>query len=201
MRRPTHASGDRSGGKEPTATSSAPDGLLIDTLTAADWPAVRRIHEQGIATGDATFETVPPTWAEWDRAHLTHSRLVARLGDRVVAWAALGAVSDRCAYAGVAENSIYVDESERGRGVGRALLIALVAQAEARGLWTVQTGIFPENRASLALHLRCGFRVVGTREAVGRLDGRWRDVLLLERRSRVVGTDDPGDGGQPLPSS
>ena len=162
------------------------DDPVIQPLTADHWPAVRAIYEQGIATGDATFETAAPGWAAWDRGHLAGHRLVATLGGRVVGWAALAPVSERCAYAGVAEASVYVATAAAGQGVGRALLERLVAGAEAAGIWTVQAGIFPENAASLALHRRCGFRTVGVRECLGKLDGRWRDVILLERRSPVV---------------
>jgi L-amino acid N-acyltransferase YncA len=155
----------------------------IQPLRPGDWPAVRAIFEAGIASGDATFETAAPTWEAWDAAHLPEHRLVARDDGQVLAWTALAPVSDRCAYAGVAEDSIYVASAAQGRGVGRQLLAALVASAEQGGIWTVQTGIFPENRASVRLHQACGFRLVGVRERLGRLDGRWRDVLLLERRS------------------
>jgi L-amino acid N-acyltransferase YncA len=155
----------------------------IQPLRPGDWPAVRAIFQAGIASGDATFETAAPTWEAWDAAHLPEHRLVARDDGQVLAWAALAPVSDRCAYAGVAEDSIYVAPAAQGRGVGRQLLAALVASAEQGGIWTVQTGIFPENRASVRLHQACGFRLVGVRERLGRLDGRWRDVLLLERRS------------------
>jgi len=155
----------------------------IQPLRPDDWPAVRAIFQAGIASGDATFETAAPTWEAWDAAHLPEHRLVARDDGQVLAWAALAPVSDRCAYAGVAEDSIYVAPAAQGRGVGRQLLAALVASAEQGGIWTVQTGIFPENRASVRLHQACGFRLVGVRERLGRLDGRWRDVLLLERRS------------------
>jgi L-amino acid N-acyltransferase YncA len=162
--------------------------LRIDALQPGDWPAVAAIYAAGIATGNATFETAPPSWERWDHSHLPDHRLVARTGNgEVVAWAALAPVSDRCVYAGVAENSIYVAEAARGRRVGQRLLAALVEQAEQAGIWTVQTGIFPENTASLALHRRCGFRVVGMRERIGQLHGRWRDVLLLERRSPIAG--------------
>jgi L-amino acid N-acyltransferase YncA/protein-tyrosine-phosphatase/DNA-binding transcriptional ArsR family regulator len=158
--------------------------IRIEPLVAEDWPEVAAIYAQGIASGNATFETAPPTWERWDQGHLPGHRLVARAGDgQVVAWAALAPVSDRCAYAGVAEGSIYVAERARGLGVGRRLLTALVERAEEAGIWTVQTGIFPENTASVELHRRCGFRVVGVRERLGQLHGRWRDVLLLERRS------------------
>jgi L-amino acid N-acyltransferase YncA len=169
-------------------TLTRPDGLRIDPLQAGDWPRVAAIYAEGIATGNATFETVPPTWDRWDQSHLPDHRLVARAGDgEVLAWAALAPVSDRCVYAGVAENSIYVAEAARGMGVGRRLLTALLEGSEQAGIWTVQTGIFPENTSSLALHRRCGFRVVGVRERIGQLHGRWRDVLLLERRSARAG--------------
>lgn len=165
--------------------------MAVRAMTEADWPAVRAIYEAGIATGNATFETTAPDWDRWDAAHLTDHRLVAVLpgpdGAEVVAgWAALAPVSDRCAYAGVAENSVYVDPAHQGHGIGRRLLQALVEQAEAAGIWTVQTGIFPENGASVALHTACGFRIVGRRERLGRLDGVWRDVLFLERRSATI---------------
>jgi L-amino acid N-acyltransferase YncA len=152
-----------------------------------DWPAVRAIFEAGIATGNATFETTVPDWPAWDATHLAEHRLVARDDDgQVIGWVALAPVSDRCAYAGVAEDSIYVAPDVQGRGVGRALLAAVIASAEQAGIWTVQTGIFPENRASVRLHEACGFRVVGVRERLGRLQGRWRDVLLMERRSPAI---------------
>ena len=160
--------------------------MELHSLRADDWPAVRAILEAGIATGDATFETVAPAWPAWDAGHLADHRLVARLDGRVVGWTALAPVSDRCAYAGVAEDSIYVAPDAQGRGIGSALLTAVVASAEQGGIWTVQTGIFPENQASVRLHEACGFRVVGVRERLGRLHGRWRDVLLLERRSPVI---------------
>lgn len=156
-------------------------------MTPSDWPAVAEIYAQGIATGNATFETAVPTWEQWDAAHLRGHRLVAREPDgTVLGWAALAPVSDRCAYAGVAENSVYVAEHARGRGVGRLLLDELVAGAERAGIWTVQTGVFPENQASLAVHAASGFRVVGVRERLGKLHDRWRDVVMLERRSPVV---------------
>ena len=161
------------------------------SMTSQDWPAVHAIYEQGIATGTATFEQTAPEWAEWDAGHLPEARLVAEGECGVVGWAALSAVSSRCVYAGVAEVSVYVGEHARGRGVGRALLAALAGESERAGIWTLQAGIFSENAASIALHQRCGFRVVGTRERLGELGGRWRDVVLLERRSRTVGAADP----------
>lgn len=160
---------------------------MIEPLRPEHWPDAARIYAEGIATRQATFETEVPTWEAWDRAHLREHRFVAVRAGRVVGWAALAPVSDRCVYGGVAENSVYVAAEARGQGVGRALLEALVASSEAAGIWTIQTGIFPENEASVRLHERVGFRVVGRRERLGRLDGAWRDVLLLERRSPVVG--------------
>ncbi len=164
---------------------------MIRALTEDDWPAVAAIYAEGIATRNATFETAVPSWEAWNASHQAEHRLVAEEGGRVVGWAALSPVSDRCCYAGVAENSVYVAAEARGRGIGRALLEQLISATEAAGLWTIETGIFPENEASVALHERCSFRVVGVRKRLGQLDGVWRDVLLLERRSGVVG----GSGG------
>lgn len=152
-------------------------------MRASDWPSVRRIYAAGIATGNATFETEPPEWEVFDQGHLVNLRLVALDGAEVIGWAAASPVSDRCAYSGVVENSVYVDPDYQSRGVGRSLLSTLVLESEAAGNWTIQTGIFPENTASLALHQGCGFRVIGRRERLGQLEGRWRDVLFLERRS------------------
>ena len=157
--------------------------MEVRGLRPGDWPEVARIYGDGIETGDATFETEVPPWEAWDAAHLPEHRLVAERDGAVLAWAALTPVSDRCCYAGVADVSIYVAPEARGRGVGRELLERLVADSEAGGIWTLQAGIFPENLASVALHRRCGFRVVGRRERLGQLRGEWRDVLLLERRS------------------
>lgn len=156
--------------------------VRIEAMVEEDWTAVRAIYAAGIATGSATFETETPQWAAWDASHLAAHRLVARLGDEVVGWAALSPVSDRCAYGGVVEDSVYVGATARGRGVGRRLLEVVISSADASEIWTIQAGIFPENVASLELHRRCGFRVVGVRERLGVLDGRWRDVVLLERR-------------------
>jgi phosphinothricin acetyltransferase len=153
-----------------------------------DWPAVRSIYLEGIATGNATFAQSAPDWEEWDAGHLPAPRIVGRSesGD-VIGWAALSAVSGRCVYAGVAEVSIYVSELARGRRVGRQLLARLVVDSEKAGIWTLQAGIFPENVPSIALHERVGFRVVGKRERLGQMNGRWRDVILMERRSTVTG--------------
>ncbi|MEZ4414358.1 MAG: N-acetyltransferase family protein [Gemmatimonadota bacterium] len=163
-------------------------GPFIRSLEPSDWEAVARIYGEGIAGGNATFEARVPTWPEWDGKHVKTPRLVAvsSSGD-VNGWAALSPVSARPVYAGVAEVSVYVANGSQGRGVGRALLDALVTGSEGAGFWTLQAGIFPENVSSLRLHERCGFRVLGVRERVGRQGGVWRDVLLLERRSATVG--------------
>ena len=156
-------------------------------MTPDDGEAVRAIYREGIVTGNATFEIDAPEWETWDRGRRNDCRLVARSEGHVVGWAALSPVSSRPAYAGVAEVSLYVAASARGRGVGTALMTALIEASERAGLWTLQGSIFPENAASLALVQGCGFRVVGVREKIGCLDGVWRDTFLVERRSRVVG--------------
>jgi L-amino acid N-acyltransferase YncA len=163
--------------------------VTIHDMTPEDWPDVRAIYEQGIATGNATFETEAPRWEAWDNSHLEEPRLVARLDGAVVGWSALSPVSARRVYRGVVEVSTYVGERARGRGVGLDLLSAMIERSEASGIWTLQAGVFPENHASLRLHLRCGFRTVGIQERVGQMGSSWRDVVLLERRSPVVGTD------------
>jgi L-amino acid N-acyltransferase YncA len=157
-------------------------------MSAEDWPAVARIFEQGIATGNATFECAAPSWEQWSAARCPEPRLVARDESGVIGWAALTPVSARPVYGGVGAVSIYVDAAVARRGVGRALLEELVGASERAGFWTLQAGIFPENAASIALHLSCGFRLVGTQALLGQMpDGRWRDVVLYERRSDVVG--------------
>ena len=155
-------------------------------MTGGDAPAVLAIYQAALDGGDASFETSAPDWAAFDAGRLAAHRWVAADGDHVLGWIAVSPVSARPVYAGVVEHSVYVDAAARGRGVGRALLDRLIASTEAAGIWTVQSGVFPENRASIALHERAGFRIIGTRERVGRHHGRWRDVLLLERRSPVV---------------
>jgi len=162
-------------------------GFEIGPLEPADWDAARAIYLEGIATGNATFEKAAPDWEKWDREHLRACRVAARSADGLLGWAALVPVSGRCVYAGVAEASIYVAERARRRGVGRALIEALIAASEREGIWTLQAGVFPENTASLGLCQAAGFRVVGMRERLGAMNGRWRDVALLERRSAVVG--------------
>lgn len=161
--------------------------LVIDAMTADDWPLVRHIYQEGIHTGDATFETEVPAWEIWDQKYHANCRLVARRAGEIVGWAALSPTSARQVYAGVAEVSIYVAASARGQGVGTRLLKALVEASEQAGFWTLQAGIFPENASSIALHYRMGFRQVGVREHIGHMNGRWRDVVLLERRSKKVG--------------
>lgn len=175
-----------------TAPRGAP-GMRIEPLDAEHWPRVEAIHAAGIATGHATFESEPPTWERFAASRPAPHRHVAVEDGDVLGWVAATPVSDRCVYAGVVEHSVYVDPAASGRGVGCALLDALVASTEAAGIWTIQSGVFPENAASLALHARVGFEVVGTRRRLGRmahgpLAGQWRDVLLLERRSTVAGT-------------
>ncbi|PYP85034.1 MAG: N-acetyltransferase [Candidatus Angelobacter sp. Gp1-AA117] len=160
--------------------------ITIIPMVAEDWPTVREIYLQGISTGNATFETGAPGWENWNAGHLPSCRLVARSAGVVLGWAALTSVSDRCVYAGVGDLSVYVAEDARGKGIGLKLLKALIGASEQAGIWTLQAGIFPENVASIELHQRCGFRVVGRREKIGCMDGRWRDTLLLERRSKVV---------------
>jgi L-amino acid N-acyltransferase YncA len=160
--------------------------MTITTLLPNHWPAVKAIYEDGLATGNASFQTTAPSWEEWDAAHLNHSRLVALEGTTVLGWAALTPVSGRCVYAGVAEVSVYIHSASQGHGIGKTLLEALITESEANGLWTLQAGIFPENTASLRLHEKCGFRLIGTREKIGRMHGIWRDTVLLERRSRTV---------------
>lgn len=161
--------------------------VRVEPMTAAHADAVLAIYQAGIDEGDATFETSAPRWEEFDASKLAAHRFVA-LGEdgSVLGWVAAVAVSDRCVYAGLVEHSVYVSPSARGRGVGRTLLDVFIASTEAAGVWTIQSGIFPENTASVALHRAAGFREVGVRERVGQHHGRWRDVLLLERRSAVI---------------
>lgn len=151
------------------------------------WDQVKKIYEQGIATGNATFQTEAPTWKEWNEAHLAKGRLVAIDHNDIIGWAALTPVSGRCVYAGVAEVSVYVSEKARGKGIGKKLLAELVSRSETDGFWTLQAGVLRENESSIKIHLDCGFHLVGVREKLGQLKGVWRDVVLLERRSMVVG--------------
>ena len=159
---------------------------MVRDLRSGDWPEVARIYEEGIATGNATFETEVPSWEAWDAGHLRDHRFVSEDGGRVAGWIALAPVSWRPCYRGVAEVSVYVAEGARGKGIGSELLAALVESAEREGIWTLQTSVFPENEPSLALLRRFGFCTVGTRERIGKLRGVWRDTVLVERRSEVV---------------
>jgi L-amino acid N-acyltransferase YncA len=164
------------------ALDTVATGLEVRPFRDADWPAVRTIYAEGIATRNATFETEVPAFERWVATHPPEHRFVAVCDGAVVGWVAASPVSDRCVYAGVLEHSVYVDARMRVQGIGRRLLETLIEHADAAGIWTIQSGIFPENVASVELHQRCGFRVVGTRERLGQLDGVWRDVLLVERR-------------------
>ena len=161
--------------------------VAIDTLVAADWARVCAIYLDGILSGNATFETEPPSWDQWDRAHLPFGRLVARADDCIGAWAALSPVSSRKCYAGVAEVSVYVAANSRGQGIGRALLREVIQQSEANGVWMLQGSVFPENVASLRMCAGNGFRQVGRRKHIAKLNGVWRDTVVIERRSQRVG--------------
>ena len=161
--------------------------LQIRKMTPEDWPSVAGIYVEGIQTGNATFQTEAPAWVDWDKGHLQVCRLVAIVEEQVAGWAALSGVSARKVYAGVAEESVYVGAAFRGIGIGQQLLEALVLESETEGFWTLQAGIFPENTSSIRIHEKCGFRVLGRRERIGKMGDVWRDTLLLERRSRVIG--------------
>ena len=163
--------------------------FLIEAMQPDDWPAVRSIYLEGIATGQATFETEAPSWEDWDGGHHQFGRLVAREARRIIGWATLSPVSRRQVYAGVAEVSVYVASDSRGKGAGRALLEKLICESEQNGIWTLQASVFPANAATIGLHRACGFHEVGRRERIGKLQGTWRDTLLLERRSSVAGID------------
>ena len=151
------------------------------------WEAVKHIYTEGIATGNATFQSSIPSWEEWDSAHVLQPRLVATDNQTVLGWAALTPVSGRCVYAGVGEVSVYVSDQARGKGIGKKLLAALIEESEKNNFWTLQAGIFPENTASVKIHEDCGFRVIGRRERIGQMNGQWRDTLLLEKRSKKTG--------------
>jgi L-amino acid N-acyltransferase YncA len=162
---------------------------VIRDMDISDWEAVRTIYLDGIATGQATFETTAPAWERWHQSHLPAPRIVAIEEGRVVGWGALSPVSARAVYAGVAEVSVYVGSKSRGQGIGRALLENLIKRSESQGIWTLQASIFPENSASISLHESCGFRKVGTRERIAKLNQIWRNTMLLERRSTIAGND------------
>lgn len=158
--------------------------MKIIEMLPSHWESVKQIYAEGIASGNATFQTAIPTWIEWDEAHVKNSRLIAVEDTEVLGWAALTPVSGRCVYAGVGEVSVYVSEKTRGRGVGKKLLNALINESEKNNFWTLQAGIFPENFASIKIHEVCGFRIIGSREKIGQMNGQWRDTLLLEKRSQ-----------------
>ncbi|GGF14807.1 MULTISPECIES: GNAT family N-acetyltransferase [Flavobacterium] len=160
--------------------------MEIRKLLDTDWPQVQVIYEKGIKTGNATFQTSAPSWEEWNESHLASCRIVAQSNDQIIGWAALTPISSRCVYAGVAEVSVYVDPEHSGKGIGLALLNELVHLSEAEGIWTLQAGIFPENIASLRIHEKAGFRILGVREKIGKQNGLWRDTVLLERRSALI---------------
>lgn len=162
--------------------------MKIRPMTTADWTQVAQIYSEGIATGFATFEKQVPSFDSWDKAHIPSCRLVAVKESVVLGWAALSAVSGRCVYGGVAEVSIYIGKNHWGKGIGKTLLNNLVKESEKEGFWTLQSGIFPENESSIRIHLACGFRKIGYRERIGKLDGVWKDNLIFERRSQKVGT-------------
>ena len=161
--------------------------VRVEAMQLSDWPEVERIYREGIASGNATFETESPGWEIWNSRHHSHSRLVTREEGNILGWAALSPVSTRQVYAGVAEVSVYVARAARGRGIGKVLMAALIEASEAHGIWTLQASIFPENVASIRLHEKYGFRQVGRREKIAQLSGKWRDTVILERRSRRVG--------------
>ena len=161
--------------------------IILDKMLPADWEAVKQIYEEGIATGNATFQQQAPNWEEWNNDHLSHSRIIAKEDGTILGWAALTGVSGRCVYAGVAEVSVYVSDKARGKGVGKKLLHKLIEESEANNIWTLQAGIFPENIASIKIHNASGFRTLGVRERIGQMNGIWRDTVLMERRSKTIG--------------
>ncbi|NNE75879.1 MAG: N-acetyltransferase [Pricia sp.] len=163
--------------------------IEIKPMQKDDWPEVSKIFAEGMATGYATFESTVPSYESWDAAHMTTCRIVALKEEKILGWAALSPVSSRCVYGGVAEVSVYVAGGNRRLGIGKHLMEALIAESEKEGLWTLQSGIFPENKGSVKLHENVGFRYIGKREKVGKRDGIWKDNLLFERRSTTIGVD------------
>ncbi|MAU15041.1 MAG: N-acetyltransferase [Muricauda sp.] len=163
--------------------------MVVRNMKPTDWEEVSRIYSEGIATGMATFETTVPSYEKWDKAHTEHCRLVAEQNGEIMGWAALSPVSSRCVYGGVGEVSVYVSSKSRGKGVGKLLMEHLITESEKAGYWTIQSGIFPENTASIKLHEKMGFRYIGKRERIGKIHGIWKDNLLFEKRSDKVGVD------------
>lgn len=160
--------------------------VSVRDLKEKDWPEVEKIYEEGLATRMATFETSSPGWESWDKSHLKECRFIAEEDGKILGWAALSPVSDRCVYGGVAEVSVYISEAARGKGVGGTLIQELIQASEKNNIWTLQSSMFPENKASNRLHLKFGFREIGIREKIGKLDGEWRDTLMMERRSQKI---------------
>lgn len=169
--------------------STAMSEVIIEEMMDESWETVQRIYNAGIATKNATFQTEAPEWEAWDQSHRKDCRLIAKIDDNIAGWAALSNVSNRCVYAGVAEVSIYMDPAFRGMGIGDQLMKQLITESEKHGIWTLQAGVFPENKASIALHLKNGFSILGIREKIGKLENVWRDTVMLERRSKVVGIE------------
>jgi len=163
--------------------------IVFEKMGPHHWPEVKNIYEEGIDTGNATFQQSAPAWEDWNKSHLESCRIIVKDGDNILGWAALTPVSDRCVYAGVAEVSVYINATARGKGVGKLLLKKLVQESEDHNIWTLQAGIFPENTASIKIHEACGFRLLGTREKIGKMNGTWRDTILMERRSKKIGVD------------
>ena len=163
--------------------------IVFDTMQLTDWQTVKTIYEEGIATGNATFQQSAPDWQEWNTSHLQTCRIIAKEANIILGWAALTPVSGRCVYAGVAEVSVYISVKARGHGVGKQLLEKLVDESEENNIWTLQAGIFPENIASIKIHEACGFRILGRREKIGKMNGIWRDTVLMERRSKTIGVN------------
>ncbi len=161
--------------------------MVFEQITEQNYPFVQSIYEEGIATENATFQTKASSWEEWNKSHSSHSRLLANVNNEYVGWAALSPVSSRCVYEGVAEVSVYVGSQHRNKGYGVMLLNKLIQASEENGIWTLQSGIFPENKSSIKIHEACGFRIIGTREKIGKMNGIWRDNLFLERRSLING--------------
>jgi len=161
--------------------------VQINKMQRKDWDSVSKIYKEGIETGLATFEKEIPSWGKWDKNHLKSCRLIATLNHKIIGWAALSAVSSRCVYGGVAEVSVYVAKKEWGNKVGKRLMLALINESEKEGLWTLQSGVFSNNLSSIELHKNVGFRVIGLREKIGQLDGEWKDNVLMERRSKIIG--------------
>ncbi|MEP2278063.1 N-acetyltransferase family protein [Maribacter sp.] len=163
--------------------------ITIRTMLSTDWESVAKIYQEGIATGIATFETNVPTYETWNSAHMSTCRFVAENKDDILGWVALSPVSNRCVYGGVAEISVYISSNSRGKGLGKLLLEHVIATSEQEGIWTLQSGVFPTNYGSIKVHQATGFRMIGKRERIGKLHGKWVDNLLFERRSSVIGVD------------